>query len=270
MTDPAAVRQAYDELGEQYAAARSQPRIVPALQAFTEQLSLESGATRVIDAGCGPGVLLDQLPGTPVGIDVSGSQLQVARETVPEAELLQGDLTQLPVAADTAAGVIATWSLIHVPHTKAAIDEFTRVLEPGGCVLLMEGTLGWDGSNDDWLASGVEMSWSMAGSVELRRLLRANGFSITDAWRITERLNDNNDTDDSGDDVDSAGDDVDSAGDDVDSAGDDVDSAGETGDNAAESSDEPAEELIRIDPEANPPDGENTHPWTLYLARLDD
>ncbi len=252
MTDPAAVRRAYDELGDRYATARSEPRIVPALRAFNERLSAESGASRVIDVGCGPGVLLDRLPHRPVGIDVSGHQLQLARETAPEAGLLQGDATELPVVADSAAGVVATWSLIHVPDTEAAIEEFARVLAPDGCVLVMEGTVGWNGSNDDWLASGVEMSWSMAGSVELRRLLRANGFSITDAWRVTERINEHNDTDEADDSADGATDDT-----------------GQSGDNAGESSDERIEELIRIDPEANPPEDDIDHPWTLYLARLE-
>lgn len=188
MTDPDAVQQGYDALGARYAAERSdESRLDPVLAAFKDALSAEP---RLLDAGCGPGTITAGLPGAPVALDASRAQLRLARETAPDARPAQGDLTRLPLAAETIDGVVALWSLIHVAETARAIREFARVLVAGGHALIVEGTTAWNGSNPDWLDSGVEMSWSMAGHETVRAKLRATGFTIREVWRVTEELGD--------------------------------------------------------------------------------
>lgn len=243
------VRDGYDALGDRYAESRAdQPRIGPALRAFRAALPADP---RAIDAGCGPGTTLSHLP-DPIGVDVSAEQLRLARDEAPDAGLLQGDVARLPVAESAVDGVIALWSLIHVPDTRRALTEFARVIRPGGAVLLLEGTDAWTGSNPDWLDAGVEMRWSMDGAVAVRRHLREIGFEITDAWRVTERLDPDDESDADTDDASDA--DADDA------SADEANDASDTDDTTRR------DDLVRIDPETDP--AGDTRPWTLYLATL--
>lgn len=64
------------------------------------------------------------------------------------------------------------------------------MLRPGGRVLVSEGLSEWQGSNPDWLDSGSEMQWHMAGADATREQLRDAGFAIVDEWGATERFAD--------------------------------------------------------------------------------
>ena len=71
---------------------------------------------------------------------------------------------------------------------RAVVDEFARVLGPDGRLLLSEGPDEWSGSNPDWLESGVEMQWNIAGADATREQLRNAGFTIVDEWGATNTL----------------------------------------------------------------------------------
>jgi ubiquinone/menaquinone biosynthesis C-methylase UbiE len=94
--------------------------------------------------------------------------------------LLQGDITRLPLGDSTVDGVAAFHSLIHVPadQHRRVLEEVARVLRPGGRILVSEGAGQWDGRNPDWLDTGVEMQWYIAGAPTTRRQLRSVGFTI--------------------------------------------------------------------------------------------
>jgi demethylmenaquinone methyltransferase/2-methoxy-6-polyprenyl-1,4-benzoquinol methylase len=53
----------------------------------------------VLDVACGTGFLTRHLRGTVTGLDQSARMLEVARERLPEADLVQGDALALPFAA---------------------------------------------------------------------------------------------------------------------------------------------------------------------------
>lgn len=189
MTERNDIRHAYDEVAEAYASVRSEGgQDMEILAEFLEPLSSEA---RILDAGCGQGrpVLrrLDKAA-TAVGLDFSRRQLQLARENVPGAALVQGDLTHLPVADGVFDAVTAYHTLIHVPLDahQTVLNEFARVLRPGGRVLLTESPGEWTGANPDWLDTGVEMQWSMAGAETTREHLRDAGFTVTDEWDVDE------------------------------------------------------------------------------------
>jgi ubiquinone/menaquinone biosynthesis C-methylase UbiE len=125
-----------------------------------------------------------------VGVDFSRGQLRLAAENVPGASLVQGDMTALPFDDDAFDAVVAYWSLIHVPLAdhQTVVDEFARVLRPGGRALLSEGTSEWVGENPDWLGSGVAMEWNVAGPAATRAQLRAAGFEIVETRDVPEPL----------------------------------------------------------------------------------
>jgi len=190
MVEKRAVRHSYDELGASYVAQRDSGGLT-ALDAVIEAADPD----RVLDAGCGPGQpILQRLDATTaaVGLDVSREQLRLAAEHVPSAPLLQGDMARLPFDDGTFDAVVAYWSLIHVPlaEHQSALDEFARVLRPGGRALVCEGREPWTGENPDWLDAGVEMAWEMAGAEATRDQLRDAGFTVEREWGAADSLDD--------------------------------------------------------------------------------
>lgn len=189
MVDKDAVRRGYDALAETYAANRSESgRDVDILDRFLGSLSTPA---RILDAGCGPGTpVLRRLCtfATAIGVDVSRGQLDVAAGNVPGTVLVQGDMTRLPIRDGVFDAVTAYHSLIHVPIDghQTVLDEFARVLRPGGRLLLTEAVDEWRGTNPDWLGSGVEMQWNIAGAEATRKQLRNAGFTIVDEWGDTD------------------------------------------------------------------------------------
>lgn len=179
------VQQGYDERGETYAAKHSaNERDIALLEEFFDSLS---ESPRLLDAGCGNGTPVLRHLGedaSVVGLDFSREQLRLAADAVPTAPLVLGDMTALPFQDDVFDAVTAFNSLIHVPLAahQTVLDEFARVLRTDGRVLLSEAPEEFERTNSNWLDSGVEMTWSMAGKAATREQLRDAGFRIVDEW----------------------------------------------------------------------------------------
>jgi ubiquinone/menaquinone biosynthesis C-methylase UbiE len=194
MVDRDAVRRGYDDLAETYAATRSEAD--PGTAVLDEFLDTLPASPHVLDAGCGQGTpVLARVSRTAAatGLDFSLSQLALAAARVPDATLTRGDMTRLPFREGVFDAVTAFHSLIHVPldEHQSTLDEFARVLRPAGRVLLTEGQSEWCGTNPDWLDTGVEMQWHIAGVDATRDHLRRAGFTVTDEWdRTTSREDD--------------------------------------------------------------------------------
>lgn len=195
MSDKATVRRGYDELAGTYAARRSEDeREIAVLDEFLGSLSEPQ---RALDAGCGHGLpVLRRMSEetTAIGVDFSREQLQLATETVPIGSLVQGDMTMLPFQDDVFDVVTAYNSVIHVPLTdhQAVIDEFARVLTSDGRLLLSEAPEEFERTSADWLDSGVEMRWSMAGADVTRDQLHSAGFRITNEWEAPDSTPEDN------------------------------------------------------------------------------
>ena len=175
------IRRAYDELAGTYAEWRSADgRELELLESVLEPLSADA---RVLDAGCGQGrPVLSRIDerAAAVGLDFSRSQLRLAAGAVPDAGLVQGDLTEMPLRAGSVDAVVALHTLIHVPNAEqpAAIDELARVLRPDGRLLVSDGPAAWAGRTPDWLGGGAAMAWEIAGAERTCGELRAAGFVV--------------------------------------------------------------------------------------------
>lgn len=91
----------------------------------------------ILDAGCGTGLMLQQLSplGNARGVDISQDALDFCRQRgLNRVEL--GDVANMPYQSGTFDVVTALDVLEHVDDDIAVLDEFVRVLKPGGRAFL--------------------------------------------------------------------------------------------------------------------------------------
>ncbi|MGW5861650.1 class I SAM-dependent DNA methyltransferase [Streptomyces sp. NPDC055239] len=132
------VAAAYAELTRHLLDETPEERAVLAL--FADQVRAHGGGL-VADVGCGTGRITDhlrQLGLDAFGIDLSPGMLDVARRDHPETRFELGSMTDLALADASVTGLIAWYSLIHVPddEIRSVLAQFHRVLRPGGPLLL--------------------------------------------------------------------------------------------------------------------------------------
>jgi len=95
----------------------------------------------IADIGCGPGRItahLRSLGSTVFGVDLSPEMVGLARRLYPDLRFEVGSMTGLDLADGAAGGVVAWYSIIHIPPDllPMVFAEFHRVLAPGGHLLL--------------------------------------------------------------------------------------------------------------------------------------
>lgn len=101
----------------------------------------ESPPLRVLDVGCGTGLLASRIGRELtrvriVGCDFSRGMLREAREHHPETSWVQGDALRLPLRSGSFDAVVSTEAFHWFPDPDAALAEFFRVLRPGGRLLV--------------------------------------------------------------------------------------------------------------------------------------
>jgi len=96
----------------------------------------------VVEAGSGSNPLLAECAGQyrlAVSLDKETALLQHARQEVPGANRLTflcGDIRGLPFGAGQVDLVICSEVLEHIPDATACLQEFSRILKPGGTLIL--------------------------------------------------------------------------------------------------------------------------------------
>lgn len=103
----------------------------------------------IVDVGCGGGRSLKKLhrrfaPGELVGIDIDPGMLEVsaqaaARDAVP-VTLIAGSSSRLPLQTGSVDLLFCHQTFHHLVEQEQAIQEFFRVLKPGGIMLFAEST----------------------------------------------------------------------------------------------------------------------------------
>ena len=116
---------------------------IEARQAYLDLLGVSAGE-RVLDVGCGSGVVTRELArrvgpdGRVIGLDPSPALLTVARDLARDAgladgvEFREGSVLKLPFPDGSFDTVTCVTVLSHVPGGEGAVPELARVLRPGG------------------------------------------------------------------------------------------------------------------------------------------
>lgn len=158
-----------------------------------------NGCTAVVDIGCGSGPSTQALAETAiheiVGLDASPYLLQHAAARYPHLRFIQGLAEETGLPAQHFDGVAACFVFHEIPPRQAdrALDEFRRILKPGGRVVLLEPATeqffskpwallkahGWKGLYFWWLARFVYEPFVQAWHKrDIRDWLTAHGFRL--------------------------------------------------------------------------------------------
>ena len=130
------VQQAYGAMAERYIELiRCTPMPADDLAIIARHLSIRPGA--VLDVGCGPGHLTAYLRSLGVdafGLDQVSEFIDHARVSYPTGRFALGSMRQLPVPDGCVAGILAWYSLIHLPpdDLDGVLAELRRALAPAG------------------------------------------------------------------------------------------------------------------------------------------
>jgi ubiquinone/menaquinone biosynthesis C-methylase UbiE len=136
--------------------ARLQSQILPGWDKearILREFGLREG-TRLLEVGCGPGYVTEQLArlvpgGSITAVDAHPSMLAVARERlagtlkVPHS-FVEASVVKLPFADASFDFVLARLLFQHIPHEQTrALAELRRVLQPGGKIVITEIDFEW-------------------------------------------------------------------------------------------------------------------------------
>ena len=123
-------------------------------------------ANAILDVGCGPGVIACQVArnaphASVTGIDVSEQRIALAHERfadVDNAESKCADATDIPFPDKSFDLIYCRFLLEYLPDPALAVKEMSRVLRPGGRILLqdLDGQLLWHWPIEPKLQQGIE------------------------------------------------------------------------------------------------------------------
>ena len=177
----------YDAVAEEYVRRISQElEAKPFDRALLDRFAARlAGQGPVWDLGCGPGhvarYLLDR--GVAVaGLDLSAALVACARQLNPTIPFEQGDFRRLPALDHSWAGMVAFYSIVHLPREEVTptLVEWRRVVRPGG-LLLLAVHLGENALNlDEWWGHRVSVDFAFFQTHELVGYLEAAGWHIVE------------------------------------------------------------------------------------------
>jgi SAM-dependent methyltransferase len=182
------LRESYDCLASEYV-ERIYGELAhkPLDRQLLDRFAAEVGPTGpACDVGCGPGQVARYLRDRGVdisGVDLSPRMVEEAGRLNPGMEFVQGDMRALDFADGSLAGVVAFYSIIHLPRGDVAdtLRELGRVLRPGG-LLLVAFHAGTDDLHVDELwGQKVSIDCSFFTTAEMVDYLAEAGFDLEEA-----------------------------------------------------------------------------------------
>ena len=135
------VREAYGSVAELYIELFGTSQKVHADDLAFIERHLAQGPGPVLDVGCGPGHITGHLRSLGVdatGIDLVPEFVAHARASHPDVEFRLGSLASLDVADHSLEGLLAWYSLIHLPppDLDGVLTELRRAMTPGGTLVV--------------------------------------------------------------------------------------------------------------------------------------
>jgi SAM-dependent methyltransferase len=167
--------------------ARSRPPVHPqVIERVLERLKPAAKFRRALDIGCGAGLStapLERLAEQSVGMEPAASMLAWTSATAPHARFLVGRAEAIPLGSASIDLMAAAGSLNYV-DLAAFFDEASRVLEPGGMLLVYDFSAGGESRESAALGAWFQEFFRRhpapegeAGEITTQKLLRP-GFRL--------------------------------------------------------------------------------------------
>lgn len=180
------MRSSYDQVADAYEARfidelAAKPRDRQLLDSFASAVT-----DPVIEVGCGPGQIglyVRERGRRVFGADFSPAMARLAAGRLDGA--IVADMQALPFAAAGVGGLLAFYSIIHIrrPEVAVVLQEFARVLRPGGRVLLAVHEGDGEVELDEFVGRPVQIAATLFTLDELVAASRAAGLEVLAAER---------------------------------------------------------------------------------------
>jgi SAM-dependent methyltransferase len=136
---PLSTREGYDRWAPSYDEPGNQ--LLEIEQPIVREILAGLPVGIALDAACGTGrhtAYLASRGHTVIGVDSSPGMLACARAKVPQAEFHEANLQELPLGDDSVDLVVCAIALVHLPDLDGPFAELTRVLRPGGHLVVSD------------------------------------------------------------------------------------------------------------------------------------
>jgi SAM-dependent methyltransferase len=159
-----------------------------------------STSCSILELGCGAGVpctqILAQNSWSLVAVDISSTQLELARENVKvgeggkeTVEFVNSDMHALSFPDEKFDAVVGFYSIIHLPRDEQVLlmAKIGKWLKPGGHFLANFAATGSEGSwQENWLVEGSGMFWSSWDEGKSLEMVREAGLEVLEGNVVSE------------------------------------------------------------------------------------
>jgi len=172
------VRKGYNQMASAYAADRDLLRSEPYLNKLIQLLPTHA---QILDLGCGNGLPVDGLllkkNYLVTGLDISETQISLARKNCPTGEFVVADISKLKPKQYQVDAIVSFYALFHLPRTahQQLLNTFASFLTKGGLLLITMGDKDYEGFHDLY---GVKMWSSHFGLEKNTAMVEKAGFEI--------------------------------------------------------------------------------------------
>ncbi len=180
-THASSLQQTYAQIAEAYDTVTLPKINLGEMEQFT---SLIKPGSVILDLGCGPGrdAAWFAAKGYKLTLfDLSTELLAIAKNRVPGATIIQGDMTELSFAGESFDGIWANASLLHLTKQemrKVLAKLFLILRENGVLFCSVKGGEGEHGIVEDKYGKPVERFFSFYNEDELCKIIKDAGFSL--------------------------------------------------------------------------------------------
>ena len=174
------VEQGYDRVAHEYARLEGESEW-PRMRWVRKLLKVLEPGSSVLDLGCGSGDPADveiSKEHKVTGVDISQTQINLARQNVPTGHFLHGDAGSVEFPPTSFDAVISFYTLEHIPREehRTILRRIHNWLRDGGLLLISIEAGDFDDVMGEWL--GVPMFISCFDHETMKRMVTEAGFEL--------------------------------------------------------------------------------------------